>query len=168
MNPSYRGSIFFGVALIAIGAIFLVFALVPGLTINLYWPVIFFVMATAFSVPYFVWPAARKGLAALYIPAAILFSLGLIFSYNVASDDWAAWAYAWLLILSGVGLGLAMAATLGEWGRTVMWVGLWMLGISVGLFGLFATLFGAPLLKTLGAALVILVGVILLLRTFRK
>ena len=37
-----------------------------------------------------------------------------------------------------------------------------------GLFGLFATLFGAPLLKTLGSALVILAGIMLLLRAFRK
>jgi hypothetical protein len=168
MNPSYRGSIIFGVVLVVIGIIFLTFALVPGLSLTLYWPVIFFVMAAAFAVPYFVWPEAKKGLAALFIPASILFALGLIFTYTVSSDDWVAWAYAWLLIVSGVGLGLALSSTLGGWGRTVMWVGLWMLGISVGLFGLFATLFGAPALKTFGAALVILVGVLMLLRAFRK
>ncbi len=168
MNPAYRGSIIFGVVLIVIGVIFLAFALVPGLSLNLSWPVIFYVMAAAFAVPYFVWPEAKKGLAALFIPASIFLSLGLIFTYTVLSEDWAAWAYAWLLIISGVGFGLAVASTLGDWGKTVVWVGIWMLGISIGLFGLFATLFGVPLLKTIGSALVILVGIMLLLRAFRR
>ena len=168
MNPAYRSSIILGVALIAIGVIFLAFAVVPGLSLTFYWPVIFYVLAVAFAMPYFVWPEARTGLAALFIPGSIFLSLGLIFTYTVTSNDWGAWAYAWLLIVAGVGLGLALASTLGSWGKVVLWVGIWMLGISTGLFGLFATLFGGPLLKTLGSGLVILVGVLLMLRAFRK
>jgi hypothetical protein len=157
MNLKYRGSIIFGVVLIVIGVIFLVFAMVPGLSLSLSWPVIFYILAAAFAVPYFVWPEARTGLAALFIPGSVFLSLGLIFTYTVISNDWVAWAYAWLLLVAGVGLGLALASTLGNWGNTGLWIGIWMLGISTGLFGLFATLFGAPLLKTLGSGLVILV-----------
>ena len=154
--------------LIVTGVIFLTFVLVPGLSLNLYWPVIFYGLAAAFAVPYFVWPEAKKGLAALFIPGSIFLSLGLIFTYTVISEDWGAWAYAWLLIVAGVGLGLALSSNLGHWGKTVMWFAIWMFGISTGLFGLFATLFGAPLLKTIGSGIVILVGMLLLLRAFRK
>ena len=43
-----------------------------------------------------------------------------------------------------------------------------MLAISTGLFGLFATLFGGPVIKIIGAVLVILVGIFFLLRAVRQ
>ena len=168
MNPPSRASLIFGVLLIAAGAVMLLLTLLPGASLALTWPVIFYIFAAGFALPYFAWPAARRGLAALFIPGAILLSLGLVFTYNVLTSDWVSWAYAWLLIVTGVGAGLALAGSLGGWSRPVFWVGVWMAGVSVGLFGLFATLFGAPLLKTIGALLVMAAGALLLLRSFRR
>ena len=168
MDPLRKASLAFGTLLIAFGVIFLAFALIPGLSIGLAWPGIFFLLAAGFSLPVFLWPELRKGLAALFIPGAIFFALGLIFTYNVLSDDWVSWAYAWLLLVAGVGLGLALAAAFGGWGHSTRWVGLYMLSIATGIFGLFATLFGAPALKIIGALLVMLVGVLLLWRSLRK
>jgi len=168
MDPLRKASLAFGSLLITFGVIFLAFALIPGLSLGLAWPGIFFLLAAGFYLPVFLWPEIRKGLVALFIPGSILFALGLIFTYNVLSADWRSWAYAWLLLVAGVGLGLALAAAFGGWGRTVLWVGLWMLSIATGTFGLFATLFGHPLLKIIGAALVMLVGILLLLRSLRK
>jgi hypothetical protein len=168
MDPTRKGSIAFGVLLIAFGFVFLLFAVIPGLSIGLAWPAIFYLIAAAFTLPYFVWPEGRKGLAALFIPASIFFALGLIFTYNVLTQDWVSWAYAWILIVSGVGLGLALGSSLGGWGRTSLWVGIWMLSISTGVFALFATLFGVPALKISGAVLIMVVGILLLWRALRK
>ena len=49
-----------------------------------------------------------------------------------------------------------------------MAVGQWMLAISVLVFGLFGTLFGSPALKIAGPILLILAGVLLMARAFRK
>jgi hypothetical protein len=168
MDPTRKGSIAFGILLIAFGFIFLLFAVIPGLSIGQAWPVIIYLVAAAFYLPYFIWPEGRKGLAALFIPGSIFLSLGLIFTYNVLTQDWVSWAYAWLLIVAGVGLGLALASHFGDWGRHVIWVGIWMLAISTGVFAFFAALFGGPVLKVFGAVLIMGVGVLLLLRALRK
>lgn len=168
MDPLRKASLAFGLLLITFGVIFLIFTLIPGLSLGTTWPGIFITMAAGFYMPAFVWPHLRKGLAALFIPGSISLFLGLIFIYNVRSEDWVSWAYAWLLIVAGVGLGLVLAARYGEWGRGVHWVGLWMLSIATGTFGLFASLFGLPLLKIIGAGLVLLVGLLLLLSSLRS
>jgi hypothetical protein len=168
MDPMRKASLAFGSLLIAFGILFMAFAVIPGLSLGMAWPAIFYLLAAGFYLPVFLWPEIRKGLAALFIPGSILLVLGLIFTYNVLSEDWASWAYAWLLLVAGVGLGLALAAGFGGWGSTTLWVGVWMISISIGAFGLFATLFGSPLLKIVGAVLVMLVGVLLLIRSMRR
>ncbi len=168
MDPLRKASLVFGMFLIGFGVFFLAILLIPGLSLGTTWPGVFFPLAAGFYMPAFLWPRQRKGLAALFIPGSICFFLGLIFIYNVRSEDWISWAYAWLLIVSGVGLGLVLTARFGDWGRVVHWVGLWMLSISIGVFGLFATLFGPPVLKIVGAGLVLLTGLLLLLSSLRR
>jgi hypothetical protein len=168
MDTTRRGSIVVGIILIALGVLFLLFSLLPGMYVEVVWPVIFYIIAAAFIAPAFLWPQNRRGLAALFIPGMVFLSLGLIFTYTVATNDWVAWAYAWLLLISGVGLGMLLAASYGGWDRNAFWAGIWMLAISAGLFGLFATLFGTVLLKTIGAILIIVIGGVLLLRAARR
>jgi len=113
---------------------------------------------TAYSAP----------LAGLLIPGSIMLSLGLIFTYNVLTGDWLSWAYGWMLIVAGVGLGLALGARLGEWGRSSTWVGIWMLVASVAVFSVFGALFGGPVLKTCAPVLLVISGLALVLGGFRK
>ncbi len=152
MDPSRKASLGFGVLLIAFGAILFLFSLVPGDWVGRAWPVIFFLIAACFFLPVFLWPDSRHGLAALFIPGGVFLSLGLIFTYATLTQDWVVWAYAWLLIVAGAGLGILLASVVGGWGKTSYWAGIWMLAISTGLFGLFATLFGAPALKIRGGS----------------
>jgi hypothetical protein len=107
-------------------------------------------------------------LAGLLVPGSIMLSLGLLFTYNVLTGDWLAWAYGWSLIVAGVGFGLALGARLGEWGRSSTWVGIWMLVASVAVFAVFGTLFGGPVLKTFAPVLLVISGLVLVLTGFRK
>jgi hypothetical protein len=168
MDTTDRSSTVVALILIGLGALFLAFNLIPGLQLGRTWPVIFFLIAAGFYLPAFLWPASRQGLAALFIPGSIMLTLGLIFFYNTLTDDWAAWAYAWTLIPGGVGLGLALASRFGEWGRSTMWVGIWMMVGSVVVFGFFGALFGGVALRTIGPIALIIGGVLVLLRSFMR
>lgn len=169
MDNSNRGTVILGTFLIAIGAIYLLLNLVPGVQTGQTWPVIFFFLAAAFYLPVFLWPGARRGLAGLFIPGSIMLVLGLIFLYDVVTQDWGSWAYAWLLIPGAVGLGLLLGSAAGGWGRGPSQTGVWMFAADLGLFALFATIFGNnPAIKTFGPVLIILAGVLVLLRVFRK
>ncbi|HEX7568433.1 MAG TPA: hypothetical protein VF355_07705 [Anaerolineaceae bacterium] len=169
MDNANRGTVVLGAFLVAIGAIFLVLNLIPGVDMGKTWPVIFFFLATAFYLPAFLWQGARRGLGGLFIPGSILLVLGLIFVYDVLTGDWASWAYAWLLIPAGVGLGLTLGSAVGGWGRGPAQTGLWLMGVDVGLFALIATIFGGdPAIRTFGPLVIILAGVLILVRVFRK
>jgi len=169
MDNANRGTVVLGAFLVAIGAIFLVLNLIPGVDMGKTWPVIFFFLATAFYLPAFLWQGARRGLGGLFIPGSIMLVLGLIFVYDVLTGDWASWAYAWLLIPAGVGLGLTLGSAVGGWGRGPAQTGLWLMGVDVGLFALIATIFGGnPAIRTFGPLVIILAGVLILVRVFRK
>ena len=168
MENTNRSTVILGTFLIAVGVIYLLLNLIPGVESGRTWPVIFFFLAAAFFLPSFVWPQAKKGLAGLFIPGSIMLVLGLIFTYDVFTGDWGSWAYAWLLIPGGVGLGLLLGSAAGNWGSGSFQTGLWMLGVDLGLFALFATIFGNQLLRIAGPALIIVAGAVILLRVFRK
>jgi hypothetical protein len=169
METANRSTAIAGFFLIGIGVIFLGLNLIPGVEAGKTWPVIFYVLAAAFALPAVLFPNYRRGLAGLLIPAGILFSLALIFTYNVLADDYAVWAYAWLLIPAGVGLGLLSGALVGQWGRGARETGLWMMVVDAGLFALFATIFGRnDFIKLAGPILIIVAGVAILLRVFKR
>jgi hypothetical protein len=169
MDRTNRATVVMGAFLIGIGVIFLLLNLVPGIQLGKTWPIIFFILAACFFLPAMLWQNARRGLAGLFIPGSIMLVLGLIFVYDVLTDDWASWAYAWLLITGGVGLGLTLGATVGEWGHGANQTGIWMMAVSAGLFAFFATIFGRnDVIKTVGPALIILAGVLILLRSNKK
>jgi len=166
MNTTNRGTSAVALILIGLGVLFLIFNLVPGLSLGRTWPVIFFVLAAGFYLPPIVWAESRQGLSALFIPGSVMLTLGLIFLYNTLTGDWGSWAYAWTLIPGGVGLGLALAARFGQWERRVVATGLWIMVGSLVVFGFFGMLFGGALLRWLGPALLIAGGALLLLRSF--
>jgi hypothetical protein len=163
-----RGRIILAAFLIGLGLLFLIFNLIPGYRLALAWPAFITVISLAMLLPPFLWPQARQGLAALWIPGMILLTLSLIFFYNVASSDWAAWGFLWILLPSATGLGLAFAAQIGKWGQPVVWVGLAIAISGLIVFSLFAFIFGSRLLQAIGPASLIVLGLIVLIGAFRK
>jgi hypothetical protein len=168
MKNMDRGSLVGALALIILGAVFLIFNFIPDVGFEELWPVIFFVTALGFYLPAVIWPESRRGLAALYIPGSLLLVMGIAFLYNTLSGDWGVWAFAWLLIPFGIGMGMTLAAWIGSWSPPVGEVGVWIMVLNAVGFGLFGTLFGEPLIKAIGAALVLLGGVLMLLRGFLR
>ncbi len=127
-----------GIFLIAVGAIFLLANLIPGMDMGKTWFLIFYFLAAGFCLPWLVLPEYRRPLAALFIPA-------------------------------GVGLGLMLASLAGQWGRGARATGLWLMAVDVGLFALFASIFGhSDFIKLAGPVLIILAGAGILIRVFRK
>ena len=168
MESSQRGSIGVALVLIGIGILFLVINLTPGLDFGDIWPIIFFLIALGFCLPLLIWPAERRGLAGLLVPASIMFVLGAIFLYCSLTDDWGIWAYAWTLIPASVGLGLALAARVGGWGRDTLRVGVWLMVGSLAALAAFGALLGGPAMQTIGSLMLIAAGVILLFLTWRR
>ena len=75
MQSTDRSTIVVAVVLIGLGALFLAFNLIPGLSITQTWPIIFFLIAGGFYLPAIIWPLERKSLAGLYIPGSIMLVL---------------------------------------------------------------------------------------------
>ncbi len=164
MRPIDRSRIVIAFGLIGLGALFLLLNLIPGFSASLIWPVLIILLGLVALLPPFLWPAARQGLAALFIPGLVLIELGLYFLYNVQTGDWVSWAYGWVLIPAAAGLGLALAAWVGRWGAVVVWVGLGILASSLVVFTIFAWIFGTPTLKAVGPLGLIIAGLLLLVR----
>ena len=162
-----RGSIVVGGILVLIGAIFL-FVNVFRIDFGEIWPIIFFIIGAGFYLPVLLMPRDRQNLAGLLIPGTILFGLGAIFFYNILADDWESWAYIWALIPAAVGLGLLLAARVGDWGGDTMKVGFWMFVISTGVCLVLAAFFGGGNAGLIGAVLLIVLGVFLLIRSIRR
>ncbi|NPV57280.1 MAG: hypothetical protein HPY76_11505 [Anaerolineae bacterium] len=163
-----RGRIFVAALLLVTGVVLLAGNLLPGWANLVSWTVIFFILALGFFLPAAIWRDQRRGLAGMFIPGAIMLVLGAIFTYNVASGDWAAWSYLWTLVPASVGLGLALASWVGGWGESTAWVGIIMMAVSLALFALMASLMGNPVMGTVAPLLLILLGLVLLVRALRR
>ncbi len=168
MKHEKQGTFILAIFLIGLGVLFLLLNLIPGWKNHAPWPIVFFILAAGFFIPPIAFPTVRSGLAALFIPGMVLAVLGLIFTYNILTQDWVIWAYAWLLISSASGAGIALASWYGHWGRTATLTGLWIMIGSSAVFAIFGFIFGDSLLKSITASILILSGVLLVLRSLKK
>jgi hypothetical protein len=162
-----RTSVVVGGILILIGAIFL-FVNVFQINFGQVWPIIFFIIGAGFYLPVLLLARDRQNLAGLLVPGTIMFGLGVIFFYNIFADNWGSWAYIWTLIPAAVGLGLLLAARVGHWGGDTMKVGFWMFVISTGVCLILAAFFSGGNVGSIGAILLIGLGVFLLIRSIRR
>jgi hypothetical protein len=168
MDESKRGTMVAGIILVALGALFFTLNLIPGIVAAMTWPLILVVIGIGFCLPALIWPQQKESLAGLLIPGSILIVLGGIFLFNTLTGIWSVWAIAWMLIPASVGLGLILGAWVGKWDKSVTTVGLWMLVLSLAVFALFASLFGNVVVKSIGAGLLIITGLVLLIRSLMR
>lgn len=155
-----------GAVLIGLGVIIMLGQFLEISIWGFLWP--FFIIGP--GVMFFIGMiAGGRSTGALAIPGSIITTVGLILFFQNLFNIWATWAYAWALIIAGVGVGLLIFARwsevpdLHQVGRIVTLVGL-------GLFFVFGVFFelGAALLNLrspgglLWPVLLILAGIYLL------
>lgn len=161
-----RGSIATAIVLIGIGAWFLSIEISPVIKAFAYgeatWPLqIIGIGAFLALVGLLIW------VPGMFIPASILAGVGGLLYYQNTTGDWASWSYAWALIPGFNGLGILLTGLCTR-KRGAILSGFWMLIISLLIFSLFGTFFGATLTNYFWPVLIIALGMYILLRTFIK
>ncbi|MEA3376231.1 MAG: hypothetical protein U9R72_08575 [Chloroflexota bacterium] len=160
MNRTRRSNLVGGLLLVLLGLLVLVIQLLPGLRIHFSWPWIII----GFGVLLLLIGSAT-GVAALAIPASIVAGIGGILAYQYASGDWDSWAYIWSLIPGFVGIGIVLFDLLGGDTRAAAGAGGWLILISLTLFCIFGSVFGAlGFMGQYWPVLLILLGILLLIR----
>jgi hypothetical protein len=137
-NPSERGTIVLGMALVLVGGLALLGRALDADILGLGWP-IFVLLPGIVLFAAGVAVGGRTGVG-LAIPGGVISMVGLVLSVQAATGLWATWAYAWALVApGGIGLALVLYGLLtgqGDLVRNGIPILLTGLGLFVG-FGLF-------------------------------
>jgi hypothetical protein len=163
-DRSHAPALRFGLVLIILGGLFLLFRMVPGLlgwAGGSSWPLIIVGVGIVLLLI-----GAVTGAAGMAVPAAIVGGIGALLYWQNATGNWQSWAYAWTLIPGFVGVGMLIAGLLDGKGEPVKG-GLWLMAISLILFAIFSAIMapfvgGPVLLGRLWPVMLILLGLLLL------
>jgi hypothetical protein len=168
MDKRSRTAAVGGGLLILVGFVLLILQLIPGLkdqlSLEWSWPL----LIVAIGIGLFLM-GLLTGAPGMAIPACIVAGIGGILYWQTTTGNWLSWAYAWALIPVVVGIGMILAALLGEGGQDQAWKGAETILTSVVLFVIFGTIFGG--LDVLGIywpLLLVLVGAVQLIRRVLK
>jgi hypothetical protein len=166
MNTSSRGRLVMGVLLVLIGLVFLALQFSPELAqwfqLNLSWPLI--VVGVGGLLLIIGLLTGEPGMA---IPACIVAGIGGILYYQNSTEDWTSWAYAWALIPGFVGVGMVLAGILGSKEYHIFRRGFSLMLISLVLFILLGSFFGAfNFLGVYWPLLVVAAGILIIIRAF--
>ncbi|HEY9086589.1 MAG TPA: response regulator transcription factor [Anaerolineaceae bacterium] len=156
MTPSRiasYGLIFTGVVLLALNIVF-------GGKLNVALPLVFIMLGGLF-IGLVTYLGGQRWAALLYLPGAVLAALGLVFLLNVLTADWTAWAYAWLLPVAALGLGLLLADHRLRWPRPVHLTAWGLLLGGLSLFVIFGAVTGGLLIQIMAPILLIAGGLLL-------
>ncbi len=147
--------------LVGLGAALLALSIFTRGAVNVALPLVFLMLGGAFFILVLVlaekWTWAVLG----YIPGCLLLALGIIFLLNVLTNDWNAWAYAWLLLVTGIGAGLVLANTRQLWRREVTLAGWILAAAGTTLFALFGAIAGGPFIYIMAPILLVVGGLAL-------
>lgn len=145
--------------LISLGIISLILNIGFGLNFNFSWPLVVILMGGAFFI--FI-KAMRQTWAWLdwfYFPGCVLLALGTIFLFNVITNDWAAWAYTWILLLTALGAGVLLVNRTGRWPQQADVIAAGTVLVSLAAFVLFGALTGGLFIQVMAPLLLVLFGV---------
>lgn len=164
MDNTKRSGLAVGAILILAGLALLVAQLVPAFRIGFSWPLI--VIAVGVLQLLVGLLSVESG---MLVPGSIVTGVGGLLYWQNATGRWDSWSYAWALIPGFVGLGTLLYG-LRRGKRDDIRGGAWMVFISLILFALFGSFFGAlGFLGRYWPVLLILLGVVLLFQTlFRR
>jgi len=138
MDSQRRSSLAGGLVLVLLGALFLAVQWVPGLQLWFSWPLIIIGIGVLLLIV-----GLLTGVPAMAMPACIVGGIGGLLYWQNATGNWESWAYAWTLIPGFVGVGMVLSGLLGGDTRQTVRGGGWLILISLVLFAVFASFFGA-------------------------
>ncbi len=167
MDRKQRSSLGVGILLLLVGGWFLAVQFVPQLS-SWFWQI-------------FDWPVYIIGAGVLFlifglitrvpgfaVPASIIAGIGGLLYYQNVTNNWESWSYAWALIPGFVGIGVILMALFGDGGKNGFRSGLTLIFISLILFFIFGSFFGASPLGNYWPFLLIALGLWLLLQPVLK
>ena len=93
------------IVLIGIGVILLSLNIVYKGQINVALPLVFLLLGGGFFILAFHFQPTWHWASFLFTPALLFCAFGFIFLLNVLTNDWAAWSYAWMLLVAATGIG---------------------------------------------------------------
>jgi len=158
MDSKRRSSLAGGLVLILLGALFLAVQWVPGLQLWFSWPLIIIGIGVLLLIV-----GLLTGVPAMAMPACIVGGIGGLLYWQNATGNWESWAYVWTLIPGFVGVGIVLSGLLGGDTRQMVRGGGWLILISLVLFAVFASFFGAlGLVGSYWPVLLIVLGLLLL------
>lgn len=143
--------------IVAVGMVLLALSIFLDNAANIALPLVFLMLGGVF---FLLVPAgsARWPLASvLFIPGSFLIALGLILLLNTLTGDTRSWAYAWLLLVAGLGLGVILAGRDRAWRSWITLAGWGMAVLGLTLFAVFGAIAGGLFIK-IAAPLLIMVG----------
>jgi DNA-binding CsgD family transcriptional regulator len=147
--------------LVGAGVLFLILNITSGGKINFALPFVFLMLGAAFYILVFILSQQWNWAVLLFIPGSILFALGIIFLLNVITNDWNSWAYAWLLIVAGAGLGAVLAGWYGQWRQEILYAGVGLIVLGITFFFVFGVIAGGLLMQIMAPLLLVLGGLTL-------
>jgi len=158
MDSQRRSSLAGGLVLVLLGALFLAVQWVPGLQLWVSWPLIIIGIGVLLLIV-----GLLTGVPAMAMPACIVGGIGGLLYWQNATGNWESWAYAWTLIPGFVGVGMVLSGLLGGDTRQTVRGGAWLILISLVLFAVFASFFGAlGLVGSYWPVLLIVLGLLVL------
>jgi len=161
MQPAKKIVAFASISLVALGVVTLAVSLASGGKINASWPLVVIVLGAAFTLVGGALAGRSRYLALLYLPGTLLLALGLVFLLNVLTGDWAAWAYAWLLVLAGTGVGLVLVSRQLHWHPAMTYTGTGLVVGGISLAVLFGALTGGMFIMIMAPIILVAGGVAL-------
>jgi len=164
MDTRTRSAAVGGVLLILLGALLLLAQINPAwrglLGLEWSWPLIIVAVGLGLGVMGLI-----TGAPGMAIPACIVAGIGGILYWQNLTGSWLSWTFAWALIPGFVGVGMILAALLGEGGWSQAGKGAESILVSLVLFLIFGSLFGGMTgFGPYWPALLVLVGAVQLVR----
>jgi hypothetical protein len=147
--------------LVGLGVVLLGVSFWRGGTANVALPLVFLMLGVFFYILVVILARTWAWSPLLYIPGSILLALGMIFLLNVITNDWQSWAYAWLLLVAGIGLGLVLVNGQLKLRREVTLVGWGLIIGGLTLFALFGAIAGGLFIQIMAPILLVLGGFLL-------
>jgi drug/metabolite transporter (DMT)-like permease len=100
-----RGGLVIGIILIIVGVLALFGRAFTFINWDNLWPLVIVGVGAAFFIGMVLGGKSAGGLA---VPGSILVTIGLILLVINFTEQWTAWAYAWALIICGIGVGVVI------------------------------------------------------------